>query len=183
MTDRPRPAAGDDAGAATLVAVCGLPGVGKSTVAWQVAERLGAELLRSDVVRKELFEDPGYTDAETAAVYDELLARAADRLDAGESVVLDATFKTRARRTEVRDLAERLDAECRLVHVVCEESVVERRIADREGVSDADFEVHREFRERFEPLETDHVAVDNSGSEAETRRQVEAAFRLRQSNP
>lgn len=183
MRERARAAAADGSGSVTLVAVCGLPGVGKSTVARQVAERVGAEVLRTDVVRKELFEDPGYTDEETAAVYDELLARAADRLAAGESVVLDATFKTRARREEVRDLAERFDAEFRLVHVVCEESVVRRRIAGREGVSDADFEVHRRFRERFAPVEMDHVAVDNSGTEAETRRQVEAAFQLRQSNP
>lgn len=179
MRERARPADADASGSATLVAVCGLPGVGKSTVARQVAERVGAEVLRTDVVRKELFDDPGYTDAETAAVYDELLARAADHIAAGASVVLDATFKTRARREEVRDLAERLGAEFRLVHVVCEEAVVERRIAGREGVSDADFAVHRRFRERFDPVEMDHVRVDNSGTEAEARRQVKAAFRLR----
>ena len=39
---------------------------------------------------------------------------------------------------------------------------------DRDGVSDADLEVHRQFRGRFDPAEMDHVVVDNSGSEAET---------------
>lgn len=169
--------------AVSLVVVCGLPGVGKSTVARRVADRLDAEVLRTDVVRKELFDDPGYTAEETAAVYDELLARAEDRLADGRRVVLDATFKTRERRREARALAGRVDCGFRLVFVDCEESVVERRIADREGVSDADFEVHRQFRERFEPVEMAHVAVDNSGSEAETRRQVEAAFRLSTSSP
>jgi predicted kinase len=167
----------------SLVAVCGLPGVGKSTVARRVADRLEAEALRTDVVRKERFDDPEYTDAETAAVYDELLARAADRLAAGDRVVLDATFKSRERRLEARDLAEDLDCGFRLVHVDCEASVVERRIAARDGVSDADFEVHLALRERFEPVEMDHLAVDNSGSEAETRRQVDAAFRLNPSSP
>ena len=162
--------------APTLVVVCGLPGVGKSTVARAVADRLGAARLRTDVVRKELFEDPEYTDRETAAVYDELLSRARDRLLEGELVVLDGTFKQRDRRAEASELAAALGARFRLLRVECEESVVERRIVERDGVSDADLEVHRQFRERFEPVEIDHVVVDNSGSEAETRRQVVEAI-------
>ena len=179
MTERPR---GTGRDAPSLVVVCGLPGVGKSTVARRVADRIGAEVLRTDVVRKELFDDPGYTAEETAAVYDELLARAADRLADGRSVVLDATFKTRGRRREAREVAEGLDCGFRLVHVDCEEAVVERRIAERDGVSDADFQIHRQFREAFEPVEMDHLAVDNSGSEADTRRQVDASFRLNTSS-
>lgn len=168
--------------AASLVVVCGLPGVGKSTVARRISDRIGADVLRTDVVRKELFDDPGYTAEETAAVYDELLARATDRLADGRSVVLDATFKTCGRRREAREVARGLDCGFRLIHVDCEEAVVERRIAERDGVSDADFEIHRRFREAFEPVEMDHLAVDNSGSEGETRRQVDAAFRLNTSS-
>lgn len=161
-----------------LVVVCGLPGVGKSTVARRVAARIDADVLRSDVVRKELFVDPAYTAAETATVYDELFERAGDRLrgEAATSVVLDATFKTRRRRADARALADRVDRPFRLVHVDCAESVVERRIAEREGVSDADFQVHREFRELFDPVRRADLTVDNSGSLAETRRQVNEAF-------
>ena len=180
MPERPR---GTARGDASLVVVCGLPGVGKSTVARRIGERIGAEVLRTDVVRKELFDDPAYTSEETTAVYDELLTRAADWLADGSPVVLDATFKTRGRRREAREVAEGLGCEFRLVHVDCEADVVERRIAERDGVSDADFEIHRQFREAFEPVELDHLAVDNSGSEAETRRQIDAAFRLNTSSP
>jgi len=116
-------------------------------------------------------------------VYDELLARADRRLADGRRVALDATFTRRGRRRAVRDLAERVGCGFRVVRVDCEVSVVERRIADRDGVSDADFAVHRELREQFQPLEMDHVTVDNSGSEAETREQVDAAFRLSPSSP
>ena len=66
-----------------LVVVCGLPGVGKTTVAEHASERLDGTLLRTDVVRKELFPDPEYTDAEAAAVYDELFARASEELARG----------------------------------------------------------------------------------------------------
>ena len=44
---------------------------------------------------------------------------------------------------------------------------------DRDGVNDADLEVHRQFCGRFELAEMDHVVV-NSGSEAETRRRADA---------
>ena len=160
-----------------LVVVCGLPGVGKSTVAGVVSDRLEASRLRTDVVRKELFDDPAYTDAETATVYDELLVRARDRLVDGHSVVLDGTFRRRDWRAEARDLAGDFGAGFRLLRVECPEPVVERRIVERDGVSDADLEIHRQFRDRFEPVEMDHVVVDNSGSEAETRRQVDAVLR------
>jgi predicted kinase len=161
---------------ATLVVVCGLPGAGKSTVSRTIAERVDGTVLRTDVVRKEMVDDPDYTDEETAAVYDELLARAGERLADGEAVVLDGTFKRRNRRIEAREVAEAVGAGFRLVRVECEERVVERRIAERDGVSDADLEVHRQFRERFEPVEMDHLAVDNSGTEAATRERITEAF-------
>ncbi|MEF8813545.1 MAG: AAA family ATPase [Halovenus sp.] len=159
-----------------LVVLCGLPGVGKSTVAAMVTETLGATRLRTDVVRKELFAEPAYSETETEQVYEGLYERARDRLEAGESVVLDATFARREYRSMSRELAATYDVSFSLVKVVCEASVVERRLADREGVSDADRKVYRQFREEFEPIGVDHAVVDNSGTPAETRAQVEALF-------
>ena len=166
----------DGDGSTTLVVVCGLPGVGKSTVSRAVADRLEAAILRTDVVRKELFDDPEYAAAETATVYDALLARARERLADGRAVVLDGTFRRRERRIEADDLAAAVGAGLRLVRVRCSEAVVEKRIADREGVSDADLAVYRRLRDRFEPVEMDHLVVDNSGTEAATRRRVAEVF-------
>lgn len=159
-----------------LVVVCGLPGVGKSTVARTVADRLNAEVLRTDAVRKELFEEPAYTSEETDAVYEELFSRTRERLTSGESVVLDATFKSRGRREDAHDLASDADVAFRLIRVDCDSDVVERRIAARDDISDADFDIHLQFKERFEDVEMDHVRIDNSGDEAETVAQVETAF-------
>lgn len=165
---------GADGGTQRLVVLCGLPGVGKSTVAAMVTDSLGATRLRTDVVRKELFAEPAYSGTETEQVYEELHERARNALDAGESVVLDATFARGEYRSLSRDLAAACDVSFGLVEVVCEASVVERRLADREGVSDADRAVYRQFREGFEPIDMDHAVVDNSGTPAETRAQVEA---------
>lgn len=186
MTDRPATDSAD-AGQADespagpvagqwLVTLCGLPGVGKSTVANCVTSRLDAVRLRTDVVRKDLFDDPEYTAQETDVVYRELGDRAGDRLASGGSVVLDATFARADHRQLARALADRHGVRFRLVRVVCDPSVVERRIATRDGVSDADIEIYQLFREKFEPIETDHAVVDNSGERAETRAQVERLF-------
>lgn len=158
-----------------LVVVCGLPGVGKSTVAAEVADRVDGRRLRTDVVRKEILPDPQYTPEETGMVYGELFRRAYEVVGAGTSVVLDGTFKNRTFRRRAAALAEELGVEFLLFHVVCETEVVRERIAAREGdVSDADFEVHTTLREQFEPIEVDHVTVDNSDGLDRTLREVRA---------
>lgn len=159
--------------ARTLFAFCGLPGVGKSAVSAYVAEQRDAVRHRSDAVRKSLFDDPQYTEAEKRATYDELLARAEADLERGTDVVLDATFKTREYRDRVAALAERSDAEFAFVRVTCDSAVVRERMADREGISDADFEVYQQLAEAFEPVEREHVVVDNSGSLEATCEQVD----------
>jgi hypothetical protein len=160
-----------------LVVVCGLPGVGKTTVARMVADRLGVEPLRTDVVRRELFPDPDYTDEERRAVYEALFDRARTRLDRGADVVLDGTFADPAPRERTRELAAAAGTERRLVEVTCEESVVRERIVGRtDDESDADFDVYRTFESAFEPITAAHVTVDNSGERDALRQQVAALF-------
>ncbi|GAA0551922.1 AAA family ATPase [Halorubrum ejinorense] len=166
----------DEASTGRLVVVCGLPGVGKTTVAERIADHVDGRIRRTDVIRKELFDDPEYTDAETEAVYAELLARARDDIDAGGAVVLDATFAEGRFRTAARETAAEAGAEFDLVEVACDEAVVERRIERRDGISDADFDIHLRFKELFDEVATDHVVVDNSETQAETFAQVDAAF-------
>lgn len=157
-----------------LVVYCGLPGVGKSTVSAYTAEQLGATRYRSDEVRKDLFEEPSYTSAETRATYDELLERARAELEAGRDVVVDATFRERRERDRAETVAVEADATAQFVHVTCPSEIVVDRLHDRtDDPSDADLEVYREHRDSFDPFERDHVTIDNGGSLAETRRQVD----------
>jgi len=161
----------------TVVVVCGLPGVGKTTVAEDVADRVDGRVVRTDVVRKDLFPDPEYTPEESRQVYAELFDRARETVERGQSVVLDGTFKDADLRDRAVELSESLDAEFRLVKVECAEDVVRERIRSREGdESDADFDVHAMFRDRFDPIAADHVTVDNSDDIADTTRQVDERF-------
>lgn len=59
-----------------IVAVCGLPGSGKSYFAARLAERLDAVYLSSDRVRREMFTRRTYSDDEKMDVYRELIHRA-----------------------------------------------------------------------------------------------------------
>lgn len=100
---------------ARLVAVGGLSGSGKSTVARLVAPSLGrapgAVVLRSDVIRKRLagvgpttrLEPSAYSRENAARVYDSLVDTARRIAASGQSVVVDAVFA----RPEERDAAER----------------------------------------------------------------------------
>ncbi|MDZ7746119.1 MAG: AAA family ATPase [Halobacteriales archaeon] len=157
----------------TLVAISGVPGTGKTTVAEAIADRIDATVLRTDVVRKELYDDPEYTETETETVYDEVLERARKRL-ATENVVVDATFRTREVRDAARVVAEETDSVFRLVGVDCDDAVVRERIRERtDDESDADIEVYELFREQYEPLDAPDLVVDNSGSLAETFAQLD----------
>jgi hypothetical protein len=157
-----------------LVACCGLPGVGKSTVSAYVAEQLPAARHRSDEVRHDLFDDPEYTPAEGRRTYDELLNRTRAGLDAGEAVVVDGTFKHVDDRDRIVSVAVETGVTARFVHVTCPPAVVRDRLRSRtDDASDADVDVYRKHREQFEPLDREHVAIDNSGSLEDTYRQVD----------
>lgn len=118
-----------DAAQVRLVMVGGLPGTGKSTVAAGIGESLGAVVVRSDVVRKELagaesgrptvaaFGEGIYTREATATTYDEVLARARSLLGSGHSVVLDASWADGAQRRRARQVAEATASD--LVELLC----------------------------------------------------------------
>lgn len=146
-------------------------------MAERVAERLDGRLLRTDVVRKELYPDPSYSSEESAAVYDELFERARAALETGAHVVLDGTFRSVALRERAAEVAADCGAAFRPVRVTCVESVVRERIAARaDDPSDADFAIHKQIKAEFEPIEGEHLLVDNSGSLEATLETVDEAF-------
>lgn len=117
-------------GRVRLVLVGGVAGTGKSTLSRTIGEYLGASVLRSDVIRKELAGigptdrtgdgvDAGlYSSAHTDATYEEMSTRASAELAFGRSVVLDATWLSESQRIRARETAaaagvETIEIECR----------------------------------------------------------------------
>lgn len=162
-----------------LVVVCGPPGTGKTTVSEWLADRFDACLLRTDVVRTDVVEDPVYTEAERERVYEELFERIAERLESGETVVADGTFDRRPYRERVRELGRRAGAAVELVRVTCDPETVKPRIRDRDGdASEATVENYCEIRDGFDPVDAAHLRLDNSGPWAATERQLREHFEV-----
>jgi aminoglycoside phosphotransferase family enzyme/predicted kinase len=136
---------------ARLVAVGGLSGTGKSTVAEALAPGIGAppgaRLLRTDVIRKRLAGLPeterlppeAYTPEANAAVYDRLLAEAEAALLQGRAVIVDGVFAREGERARAADLAGRLGVRFDGLWLEAPEAVLRARIGARLGdASDAD---------------------------------------------
>jgi predicted kinase len=105
-----------------LVVIGGLPGTGKSTLAARLREALGAVVLHSDEVRRQVarlspatgpansFGQGMYSPEMTELTYREMLARARSALTAGKTVVIDASWHDPAWREEARRLAAEVSA-------------------------------------------------------------------------
>lgn len=173
---------GTDRTGPRVVVLCGLPGVGKTTVGELIVERLdgagaSARLLRTDAIRQELIDQPQYTDEETERVYGTLFDRAGTTVDDGRWAVLDGTFRDRLFRDRAVAVAEGADVPAMFVRVTCEESQAVDRIRTRTGdESDAEVKDYDHFREIFDTLEREHVTIDNSGAPEETRERVADLF-------
>ena len=143
-----------------LIAMSGLSGTGKSTVAHRLARALGARLYPSDVVRKWLAGVSGpapaawgeglYSAEWTRATYDRLFELAEERISEGQSVILDATFLSSSQRMTAAARATRLGVPCVLVETVCDEEIVISRLRARAmhggSSSDATIATYREQR-------------------------------------
>lgn len=120
-------------GAIRLALVGGGPGTGKSTLARKLAEQVGAVVLSTDDVRRELRSsgqlsgEPGdlgtglYTPANVAAVYEAMLHRAGRYLADGRSVILDGTWRDARFRAEADRLAA--DKHAAITEIRCSATV------------------------------------------------------------
>lgn len=131
-----------------VVAVGGLPGSGKSTLAAALGEALAVPVIGSDLTRKAMAGLAPtarggaalYTTAARERTYAEVLRRAACVAGAGRSVILDATFSTRAWRAAAAAMAREAGARFVFLERVADHSTVQARLARRRhepSVSDA----------------------------------------------
>ncbi|OMC41948.1 hypothetical protein A5740_21365 [Mycobacterium sp. GA-1841] len=174
-------------GAVQLIIVGGGPGTGKSTLAHALAPHLGAHVVSTDDVRRELVDarviegEPGSLDAglyapeNVTAVYDEVLQRARRQLAQGVSVILDGTWRDPDQRSRAHHLATQMSVPA--VQLTCSVSLdrASERIRTRTTTtSDATPQIAAALAERDAQGADGHV-IDTSRPLAES---VAAAQRI-----
>ena len=170
-----------------VLAIGGLQGTGKSTLARALAPALGpapgALVLRSDEIRKRLhgvaperrLPESAYSAPANAALNAELLAATGRCAAAGHAVVADATFLDPAQRTALAEMAARAGVRFLGIWLEAKLPVLEARILARHGdASDADVAVLRAAA-AHDPGAGDWLAVPAAdGAVAQAR--IEAAI-------
>jgi aminoglycoside phosphotransferase family enzyme/shikimate kinase len=168
-----------------LTITCGLPGSGKSWLARRVGRLLRARVVRSDVVRKRLagtrpeekrgseYGEGIYTRRMTSLTYDRMAEEARSVLQAGRSVIVDASFSRRDLREPYARLSEKLGIPLIVLFVRAPLETVRERLSRRADdpteASDADLEIYRRAKNGFEPpdeIPDASVVETHSGKES-----------------
>jgi aminoglycoside phosphotransferase family enzyme/predicted kinase len=158
-----------------LFLTTGFTGAGKSFLATRLSDRLGVEVFRSDVMRKELFSvapaahrldkygEGIYTSKASARTYRALLDAAETSLRGGKSVILDAAFLRREAREAAYLVAKAVGARTYVLECACPEGVARTRLEARanqpDEPSDGRWEVYVAQRAEYEPPGPDEEGV------------------------
>ena len=164
-----------------VLAIGGLMGVGKSTLAKHIAGLTYAPLIQTDNIRRELhtpvnsdktleFGTGKYSTEARARVYEEMIEQASHTLSRGNPVILDASFGTQAQRNLVRNLGKKFSIP--VYFSLCELSEketrarLEKRRTDPTAISDGREELLHAQTKAFEDLTSlellDTIKIDMS---------------------
>jgi predicted kinase len=165
-----------------IIIICGLPGVGKSTLAKNLAPMINATILSSDKIRKELFLNPTYTQFERKLVYDVMIIVAKYLNEVKCNCILDATFNREKARVEIREKLQLEDEQFQIIECFCPEEIVISRLKSRkDDYSDATIEVYQKMKKIYEPVKVNHIIVDTTRSPQENSHRIKEEIRRKQS--
>jgi len=181
-----------------LILTAGLMGSGKSYQARALAARFGAEIIRTDLLRKEIFnikptsrrhEDFGqgiYSDDTSRLVYDKAYDLAAQKILQGKAVIIDASFKRRVERQKAVQLAQKLGVRFYILECTCSDEIVrkrlEKRILENDNVSDGRWELLQEQKNDFDAINevaaNCYFIIDTSANPEITRQEIIRKIKL-----
>lgn len=171
-----------------MIAVGGAAGTGKTTLAKHLCDALGAELLRTDVIRQEIYgvqanqtEPVGgiYSQQAREQVYDETLRRAAAWHAERIPVILDGTFSTGELMRRAHAVASHARSIFLGIECVCRREIaherIQKRLAEGRDASEAEPAIHDVQRSHWEPWPT-NIPQMQIDSEQPVAKQVEAVM-------
>ena len=151
-----------------LVAMCGLPGTGKSHFASKLSEEVPFLIMETDRLRKVIVPHPKYTTQEHRRVFNSCYQLIVYYLVNGYSVLFDATNLNEDFRSHIYDISETTAAPLAIVHVTAPKNTVRRRLKERKAnrysntYSDAGWLIYTRMVPVEEPVQREHYAVDSS---------------------
>lgn len=161
-----------------LIIIRGLSGTGKSMLAGAIKETLGGVSLSSDAIRKELggvkpsehigaaYGEGIYSPEFTEKTYAELIKRSAELLSSGRNVVADATFSKARHLKKMLAAAKEACAHAFIIECRAKDETIRERLAkrasagDERGESDADWEIYKRQKDKFEEVDVERLAVE-----------------------
>ncbi len=172
----------------TIVAVVGLSGTGKTSVARALGGDLGMRVVSSDAVRKSLFGENDttlgygegiYSPESSRLTYQEMIKKGVEIVQKTGGVILDATFLRASHREEVIQKAASVGAQCRFIECRLAPEEVRRRLnlraEKKDGLSDATLETYEHQIKEFEPIEDEgggHLVLDTETELLENSRRA-----------
>ena len=175
-----------------LILTAGLMGSGKSYQARHLAARFGAQIIRTDVLRKELlninptdqhyveFGQGTYSDNISRLTYDKAYELAESAIKSGKPVIIDASFKRRTERQKAMRLAQKLGVPFYIIECTCRDEIVkmrlDKRMKEKDNASDGRWEIYaaqkNDFTEINEVPSGHYFKIDTSENPEIVRQEI-----------
>lgn len=155
-----------------LIAMSGLPGSGKSSVAEGLARHLDAPIFSVDPVEAAMWTS-GLHKADTGiAAYKVVQALAAENLRLGMSTIIDAVNPVRAARNMWRELATEQNVPLTFIEVECSDKAIhqkriESRVRSITGMNEVTWGDVQARRLEYEPWTEERLRLDSSHASRE----------------
>jgi len=155
---------GDDA----VLIACGLPATNKTETMEVVARLKGYEMLRTDLIRKEVLEGEDIFDEKVASnmdkrkmVYDAMFSKADDLAAQGTGVIMDATFVSQKLRMRAAEVAARNNTTFVIQQTHCPEEYslnkISKRTKENYESNALTPQAYLNNKKRFEPVDLDDL--------------------------